>query len=66
MAMDYPYLTVSARQGEALINVNLSVTSDTSDVTDESITELVRDHLESLPGTIVTRAVRHEVTDTAV
>ncbi|GAA1283699.1 hypothetical protein [Streptomyces javensis] len=66
MAMDYPYNTVTAQQGELRINVNISVSSDTTDVTAETITELVRTHLESLSGTIVIRAVRHEISDIAV
>lgn len=62
--LDYPYTTVSARLGDALVNISLKVASESVDVTEESIVTLVRDHLAALPGVTVPRSIRREVTET--
>lgn len=64
--MDYPYTTISARDGDALINITVHVASETAAVGETDIVSLVREHLATLPGLSTPTAIRRDITVASV
>lgn len=66
MAMDYPFTTIGAREGEMLVNITMTVRSETTKVTPEAITNLIRDYLETIEGLEYISATRNEITQSNI
>ncbi|AEM87095.1 hypothetical protein [Streptomyces violaceusniger] len=64
--MDYPFDTIGANDGEMLVNIAVSVRSETTRVTPDAITNLIRDYLQTIQGLEYITAARSEITQTNV